>query len=353
MLFVELETPAVLIEVKTVERNIQRFQAHCNQHQIHFRPHIKTHKLPAFAQLQMDAGAVGINCQKLGEAEVMAEHGLQDILITYNILGQQKLQRLLALSHVITNLAVTADSQHTIQGLAETFHHAPTPLRVLVECDTGAHRCGAASPEEAVNLACLIDAQKGLSFGGLMTYPPKKNLSTLEAYMVKAKQLLAKASLPCMCITSGGTPDMWEVAPASSITEYRAGTYIYNDRSLVEYGTCTWADCALKVLATVVSAPSPGRAVIDAGSKTLSSDLLGLTGHGHVLERPDIRIVGLSEEHGVLEYPQTAPALEVGEVLQVIPNHACVVSNLTDTVTLVRDGHVLREERVLARGRVR
>ncbi len=350
MKFSEINTPAVVIDRDIVERNIHRFQGYCVQNGIALRPHIKTHKIVELARLQIAAGAVGINCQKLGEAEVMAAHGLDNILITYNIIGETKLARLVALAAKISKLAVTADSDYTLQGLSAAFTKADKPLEVLVECDTGGMRCGVQAPGEAVEMAKRIAMLPGLVFGGLMTYPAKGGTSAVEAFMSSAQRSLQALGLPCRTITSGGTPDMWQAHEAPVVTEYRVGTYIYNDRSLVAGKNCGWDDCALSVLTTVVSTPAPGRAIIDAGSKALSSDLMGLDGYGEILGHPQVRITGLSEEHGHLEYPAGGGALQVGQRLKVIPNHACVVSNLFDRVNFVRKGRIEKVAPVDARG---
>ena len=345
-----LNTPAVLIDRTVVERNIHKFQHYCTQHKINLRPHIKTHKLVELAQLQVAAGAVGINCQKLSEAEVMAANGFDDILITYNILGEVKLTRLVALAKQVNKLTVTADSEVTVQGLAAAFMNATKPLEVLVECDTGGQRCGVQSPEAAVTLAKLISEAPGLVFGGLMTYPAKGGASSVQTFMTQTKKLLQTATLPCKTITSGGSPDMWHAANAPVITEYRVGTYIYNDRSLVARKSCSWEDCALSVLTTVVSVPTPGRAIIDAGSKILGADLMGLDGYGKIVDHPAIKIIGLNEEHGILTYPPANKPLAVGQLLRVIPNHVCVVSNLVNEVTFIRNDKIEKTLRVDARG---
>ena len=347
-----LDTPVVLIDREIAERNILGFQKYCLQNGLQLRPHIKTHKLVEFAQFQVTAGAVGINCQKIGEAEVMAAHGLDDILVTYNIIGKNKLARLLALSTKVAKLAVTADSDSTIQGLSATFAKAAQPLEVLVECDTGMGRCGVQSPEEAAFLATRISKLPGITFAGLMTYPAKGHTLAVQTFMEQTTTILSGLGLACLTITNGGSTDMWQAHKAPIITEYRVGTYIYNDRSLVTANTCDWTDCALSVLTTVVSVPAPGRAIIDAGSKALSSDLMGQVGHGYVVDHPEIGIVVLSEEHGHLQYPKEAKGLEIGQLLRVIPNHACVVSNLVDEVVFVRDNTVEKTVSVAARGRI-
>lgn len=344
-----IETPAILIDEAIARRNIEAFQSYCDKQGLKSRPHIKTHKLPHFAKMQIEAGAKGITCQKIGEAEVMADAGIDDILITYNIFGASKLDRLRALAGRVGTLAVVADNLQTIEGLAGAFADAPNALGVLIECDTGAGRCGVQSPEDAVPLAQAVANGPGLRFGGLMTYPPVGGAASVDSFFERAGALLGERGIDVAEFSGGGSPDMWQAAEAKTVTEHRAGTYIYNDRSLVERGTCTWDDCALTVLATVVSTPTPTRAVIDAGSKALTSDLLGLDGFGHIVGHPDARIVSLSEEHGVIHHEAS---FTVGERLSIIPNHVCVVSNLFDFGWLRTSGAEAAKIEIPARGKV-
>lgn len=346
-----IETPAFVVRDAVARRNIAAFQSYCDRQGLALRPHVKTHKLVRYAKAQIEAGARGITCQKIGEAEVMADGSIDDILITYNILGPEKLTRLRALSDRVPRLSVVADNDTVVDGLSQVFADADRPLTVLVECDTGGRRCGVQTPAEALALARRIAASAGIRLGGLMTYPAAGGASDAAAFLSQARDMLLRDGLDCSVVTSGGTPDMWTAQSGGVLTEYRAGTYIYNDRSLVQRGTCGWDDCAGHVLATVVSTPTPGRAVIDAGSKALSSDLLGLTDYGHVLGRPDIRITGLSEEHGVLAVDPARP-LNVGERVRIVPNHVCVVSNLFDRIWIEHADGMLEEAAVDARGRV-
>ncbi len=344
-----IETPAVLIDLPQVEVNLMRFQNYCNAHGLAARPHIKTHKLPDFAHRQVELGAKGITCQKIGEAEVMVASGIQNVLLTYNILGASKLARLKTLA-AHCRLSVVADNETVLRGLSEAFAGGP-PLTVLVECDSGGGRCGVQTPADAVKLAQKIEQAPGLHFGGLMTYPPKGRIEVVRDWLGDAMQAFQRAGIACEVVSSGGTPDIWRAHEVSAATEHRAGTYIYNDRSLVHVGTCTWEDCALDVLTTVVSRPTDTRAVLDAGSKALSSDLLGLEGHGHIREYPGAIIRSLSEEHAVVDLSAcTGAKPAVGELVRVVPNHACVVSNLFNTVHGVTDSHVERVFTVEARG---
>lgn len=344
------DTPAVLIDLEVVERNILRVQAQFDALGIAFRPHIKTHKLPTFAQKQIDAGAVGITCQKIGEAEVMADAGISDILITYNILGEEKLERL-ALLAKRSSLIVTADNDVVVRGLSARFEKEP-PLKVLVECDTGHARCGVQTPEEAVKLARLIAQSPGLEFHGLMTYPAPSDMKAVNTWLERTTSLLEAEGIACPVVSCGGTPNLASAGDVTAATEHRAGTYIYNDRSLIEHGAASQDDCALTVQATVVSRPTPDRIVIDAGSKALTSDLLGLTGYGLVVDAPDAVISNLSEEHGVIELAGSDWDPSIGDVISIIPNHACVVSNLADNVHIKTSDGQIETVAVAARGRV-
>ena len=352
MTFPELDTPCVLIDLDRVEANLARAQAHADARGLMLRPHVKTHKLPRFARRQVELGAVGITCQKLGEAEVMADAGIPDILLPYNILGEAKLERMRALSARI-RLQVSADSAEVVAGYARTFAAAPAPLGVFVECDTGMGRCGVQSADAAVSLAGSIAGAPGLLFAGLVTYPAAGGAERAGRWLEACVAALAAAGLAPPVVSSGGTPDLWSAGRAGGVTEYRPGTYIYLDRYQVAQNVGTLDDCALSVLATVVSRPTPERAVIDAGSKALTSDTLGLSGYGHVTGYPGAVIASLSEEHGVIDLGASAAKPEIGERLRIVPNHACVVSNLFDTVELVSGDRHLETLVVAARGKVR
>lgn len=344
----ELETPCVLIDIDRVERNLVRAQAHADAAGLALRPHIKTHKLPQLAQRQVALGAVGITVQKLGEGEVMADAGLTDIFLPYNIVGARKLARLKALNERV-KLAVTADSPDTVAGYAESFAGGPGTLTVLVECDTGGSRCGVQAPAQALALARQVAMSQGLRFGGLMTYPPMGGLERSERWLEDAVALLDAAGLSAETVSSGNTPDIWNTR-SGVVTEVRPGTYIYNDRFQVQNGAAGWDDCALTVLTTVVSRPTATRVVIDAGSKALSSDNPGLEGFG-VIMGGVATIKSLSEEHGVIELGAPSDTPRVGDRLRIVPNHACVVSNLFDVVNFVRDSVVVETVAVAARGR--
>jgi len=349
-----VDTPAVLVDLNVVERNIARCQTRCDQLGFTVRPHIKTHKIPLLTQAQLNAGAIGITCQKLGEAEVMVEAGIDDILISYNIIGAAKLARLKALTEK-ARIIVCADSGYVVAGLSHAFADAEKPLEVMVECDTGMNRCGVTTPAEAASLAQEIFRAPGLTFSGLMTYPAAGQGNEAITWLGQAKEACQKAGLDVPVISSGGTPDLYKLTANDIITEYRPGSYIYNDRSLVTSGAVTEDDCALSVLTTIVSRPTKDRAAIDAGSKSLTSDTFGHTDFGTVLGHPNIQVASLSEEHGHLKSKSTADLgqIKVGDTLRILPNHACVVSNLFDYITFVRGDYFVKYQPVAARGAVK
>ncbi len=345
----DLETPAVLVDLTVVEANIHRAQRLFDQLGKGFRPHIKTHKIPFLARLQLQAGAVGIACQKISEAEIFAAEDFDDILLCYNLLSPEKIAKARTLAER-GQITVVADNSDVVRALSAGMAGSDTPLRVLVECDTGMGRCGVQSPEAARDLARLIADAKGLTFGGLMTYPKPDDEARVEVFLSAARDLCLAETGSCDTISGGGTPTLAKAALTPIITEYRAGTYIYNDRSLIARGACSVADVALTVLATVISRPTADRAILDAGSKTLSSDLFGLQGYGLLPDYPEAVITGLSEEHGHVDLRLCPTRPKVGDKVQIIPNHTCPVSNLTDRVFFHRGGEVLRPADVAARG---
>ncbi len=348
-MFQTIPTPAVLVDLDVAQANIDKFQRYAEAAGFKLRPHIKTHKMPLIAKRQIAAGAVGVTCQKISEARAMiSQGGIGDVLLTFNIVGADKVAALKDLAGDV-RLTVVADSLTVVDGLAKVFDDPDARLSVMVECDTGAERCGVVTPQDAVPVAARIDAAPGLRFAGLMTYPPVGQPREVADWLSAAARACEAAGLKVPLISTGGSPGMWDAAPLDWPTEYRIGTYVYNDRSLVQRGVCDWADCALTVLATVVSVPTADRAIIDAGSKVLTSDLLGLAGHGHVLGRPDITIAALSEEHGTLKARDID--LQVGDRLRIVPNHACVVANMLDHVQLIENG-IPKAQPVTARGLV-
>lgn len=347
----DLETPVPIIDIGIVERNLRRWQKRCDDLPIANRPHIKTHKLASLAKYQVALGARGITVQKLGEAEVMADAGITDLLLTFNITGRSKLARLAKLAQR-SSISVVADSQAIVEGLATAGQAAGRDITVLVECDTGGARNGVQSPRAAAELARTIDAQSGLAYGGLMTYARPGTRQHQEAFLAEARDLATLGGLESRIISTGGTPDMWLDDGLKIATEYRAGTYAYFDRSLAVRGTCGYEDCAVTVLASVVSCPTEKRAIVDAGSKALTSDLLGLTGYGVIHELSDAKIYDVNEEHGYVDISALTARPRVGDLVRITPNHVCPVSNLFDKVVFVDGEAVLGAVKVDARGLV-
>jgi D-serine deaminase-like pyridoxal phosphate-dependent protein len=269
--------------------------------------------------MQMAAGAVGITCQKIGEAEVMADAGLSDIFLPYNIVGAAKLERLVAVARR-TKLSVTVDSEVVARGLSAAFTAAGLELPVLVECDTGAARCGVPTPQAA-------------------------------PFMRAARERLEAVGLQAEVVSGGGTPTLYAAHTYTEVTEYRAGEYLYGDRSHLAAGRMPLERIAARILATVVSRPTMERAILDAGAKTLSGTLRpNQQGHGFIVEYPQARLYELTEEHGHTDLAGLDRRPEIGERVTVIPNHICLVSNLFNHVHGVRNGEVEVVWPVAARG---
>ena len=348
----ELDTPVATVDLDAVERNIARMQGYCDEHGLAFRPHIKTHKLPAIAHMQLRAGAVGITCQKLGEAEVMEAAGLRDILLTFPLVGAAKAERLAALAGE-ADVAVVGDSAVVARGLSPALAAAGTEVGFLVEVDTGFSRTGVQTAGEAAELAHLADSLPGLRFDGLMTYP---TLPETGPKLRAAIDEIRARGLEVRTVSAGGTPTFFSNHDVPEVTEVRAGTYVYGDRSCIANGSVPLEDCALRVRATVVSRPTAERGILDAGSKTLTNDPAEEAtggGHGLIVEYPDARLYALSEEHGHVDLSACAERPEVGEVVTVIPNHACGCTNLHDEVAVHRGGRLVGFWPVAARGKLR
>jgi D-serine deaminase-like pyridoxal phosphate-dependent protein len=347
----DLETPVPVIDIDVVERNLRRWQQRCDAMGFANRPHIKTHKLVALAKAQIDLGAQGITVQKLGEAEVMAEAGITDMLLTFNVVGSHKLERLAELARR-TAIKVVADNEPVLEGLSHAAQLAGRDLEVLVECDTGAGRNGVQNPQAALRLAQAIDRAPGLRFGGLMTLPKNGARDRMAEFLDTARTDLAASGIEVPAVSAGGSPDMWKDEGLEHVSEYRAGTYIYFDRMQVAAGSAAPEDCALTVLCTVVSVPTGNRAMLDAGSKALTSDLLGLEGYGEVRSLSGASVYNMSEEHGFLDISRVNDKPRVGDMLRITPNHVCPVTNLFDKVVFVRGEEVLGAVKVDARGTV-
>ena len=347
----EFGTPAVVVDLDVVERNIARVQELCDAVGVANRPHIKTHKSPVIASMQRDAGARGLTCQKIGEAEVMVEAGHDDILIAYNILGEEKLGRL---GRLLSRAKVTvaADNPTVVAGLPEAAAIAGRKLHVVVECDTGRKRAGVETVAEAVALAKDIASRPGLSFAGFMLYPPENAMAETQAFLDAASAGVREMGLELQIVSSGGTPNLLNLGKIKGVTEHRAGTSVFNDRMMLAAGVAQLQDCALTVYATVVSRAGQERGILDSGSKTLTSDTGGLEGHGLILEHPQAKIARFAEEHGFLDLSGCNDRPNVGDVVRIIPNHVCVVVNMVDRLVAVRGHEIIGELPVAARGRL-
>lgn len=347
----EFGTPAVVIDLAKVERNIARVQGICAKAGVANRPHIKTHKSPILARMQIDAGAEGVTCQKLGEAEVMAEAGIDDILVSYNLIGAARSGRLAAFLQSAT-ATVCADNPVTIDAYGEAARAAGRVLPVAIECDTGRKRAGVETAREAVQLAALVKERPELAFKGFLFYPTETSWPQTQAFFDEAKAGVRALGLEPQIVSTGGTPNLTNVGKLNGATEHRAGTYIFNDRMQVACGSATLDDCALTVFATVVSRAGPERGILDSGSKTLTADTGGLDGYGLILEHPEAKIKGFAEEHGFLDLSRCNERPSVGDVVRIVPNHVCVVVNMVDQLIAVRDGRIVDVLRVAARGKL-
>lgn len=347
----EFSTPCIVIDMDKVERNIAKLQRLCDAAGVANRPHIKTHKSPVLAKMQVDAGAKGITCQKIGEAEIMADAGIDDILISYNLLGEEKMGRL---GQVLkqSRVTVAADNPVVVSGLPRAAEIAGRRLGVVVECDTGRKRAGVETPREAIALALQIAAHPDLEFRGLMMYPPEDKWPESQLFVDEVRANLRQHGLDCEIISTGGTPNLMNLGRLSGATEHRSGTFIFNDRMQMACGSATQEECALMVYATVVSRAGQERGILDSGSKTLSSDTGGLDGHGLILEHPQAKIAKFAEEHGFLDLAGVNDKPHVGDIVRIIPNHVCVVVNMVDRLVMVRGDEIIGELPVAARGRL-
>jgi D-serine deaminase-like pyridoxal phosphate-dependent protein len=360
----ELSTPALVIDLDVVERNLDRMANLCRQQGVALRPHTKTHKTPEVARLQVERGAVGVTVAKVGEAEVMGASGLDEILVAYPVLGREKLKRLAALARE-RSVLVSLDDEATAQELSRAASEAVAKIGVLVEFDSGYQRCGLQPGPGVAKLAAKIIKLPGLKFRGLMTYfgtvwgsaeERRAEARRMIDPVARALEALTAAGLQAEIVSGGSTPAAEFSGNIPGLTEIRPGTYVYNDLNTYYQGACRLEDCAARVVTTVVSTAVPGHAMIDAGSKTLSCDHLSSgseKGFGHIFEVPDAPLFKLSEEHGHVDTTHSSHEFKVGQVLSVIPNHICTCVNLHDEMFLVRKEQVVGSWRIACRGKIR
>ncbi len=364
MHFRELSTPALMIDLAILERNLDRMADYCRAHGLGLRPHIKTHKTPEVAKMQVDRGARGLTVAKVGEAEVMATTGLDDLLVAFPVQGREALRRLTQLARE-RRLLVALDDETTAQEISRAAAEQGATVGILVEFDAGFHRCGLEPGPACVELARKIERLAGVCFRGLMTYfgnvwgseeERRKEMPVVAERVERALRAFRENGMPVEIVSGGSTPSAAYSHEVPGLTEIRPGTYVYNDLNTLHQGACRLEDCAARVVTRVVSTAVKGRAIVDAGSKTLSSDPLRAgpqAGFGHVTEAPDAKLFKLNEEHGHVDVTASTHPFRVGEVLTLIPNHVCTCVNMHDEVFLVRNEEVVGCWRVAARGKVR
>lgn len=356
----EVPTPAAVIDLDRMAANLDRMAHYTSEAGLSLRPHCKTHKTPQLAREQLRRGAVGITVATIREAEVLSSVA-DDILLAYPPVGPHKLERLLSLPEQV-QLTVAVDSTEALNLLGRAARERDRKLRVLIEIDAGMHRVGVAEPAAAAGLASTVQDHANLEFAGLLFYPGHIR-EHVDAQMQSIDQLaqtlqdhlsaLERAGLKANVVSGGSTPAAFGSHLIPGLTEIRPGTYIFNDRTTAAIGACDWDDCAYTVLATVVSTSVAGQAVVDAGSKALSRDDIrgsDAPGFGALLDRPDVFVKALSEEHGLLDLSHTDWRPRVGDYVRIVPNHVCVSVNLIGRLWGIRGSTVESHWDLQARG---
>ncbi len=362
------DTPLLVVDLDRLEENIRDMADFASRRSLDLRPHIKTHKTPAIARRQLEAGAAGITVAKLGEAEVMADHGIENILVAYPLVGEVKVNRLLRLAER-ARVSTVVDNLEAATVLSERFLAAGRRLDVLIEIDSGLHRCGVEPGRDTLDFAEHILQLEGLRLVGILTHAGHAYASRTPAevaeigrregeVMVETAALMRKAGLEVDIVSVGSTPTVKYAGCVEGVTEVRPGNYVFYDAIQVALGVVEPERCALRVRARVVSAVRPGRVIIDAGSKALGLDTGGhgtdlLRGHGMVVGHPDVVISRLSEEHGFLDFNSSPRPLEVGDIIEIIPNHACSVVNNFRQMLGLRKGVVEATFDIAAQGMLR
>ncbi len=355
-------TPAMVIDAATVFRNVARLAEYAAEHDLDVRPHTKTHKSRQVAALQMSAGAVGLTTAKVGEAEMMAEVA-DDVLIAYPAIDPVRTKRLAKLAKHAT-VRVAVDSLLGARRLGEAANRVSSTIGILVDLDVGMGRTGLQTPSEALKMAQYIDATPGLRLDGLFCYPghisgpadgQEAALLAVSDKLDEVLRLWEDHGLQARIVSGGSTPTAFQSHLVPEYTEIRPGTYIYNDMNVMRSGYCALEDCAARIQCTVVSTAVPGQIVIDAGTKTLTSDRCAPapeSGHGYIVEYPSAVISKLTEEHGQVDVRQCRAAPQLGERVTVIPNHICPCVNLQDAVWWRDENGELVELTIDTRGRL-
>ncbi len=362
-----LETPCILIDIDKLDRNIIKMARLAKDFNVSLRPHIKTHKIPQIAKMQIDAGAKGITVAKLSEAEIMAEAGIKDIFMAYPVIGESKIARLLKLNEKV-RIIVGIDSIAGARALSDAATGVGKAIEVRLEIDTGLKRTGIPY-DQVQKTAKEISGFKGLKITGIYTFKglmfqgkgtEDRERAGLEEgqMMVEVADSLRKAGMEIDDVSVGSTPTAEFVARVPGITEIRPGTYVFNDVMQVKVGSCSWEDCAASILTTVVSRPSDKLIIIDGGSKTLSADVIPgafpyyLEGYGKVIGYDNLIPERLTEEHGMLAVKGAVPGLKTGDTLRIIPNHVCTAINLQNYVYFTKNDILIDKVKVEARGMV-
>jgi D-serine deaminase-like pyridoxal phosphate-dependent protein len=356
----QLDTPALIVDLDIMDRNLRRAADYALVHGLRLHPHTKTHKIPELGKRQLGLGAAGLTVAKVSEGEVMMRADPHSLLVAYPVLGDRKLERLARLAQN-AEITVAVDSEVAVQQLAQAAEFYETPIQVYIEIDMGLGRMGVSSVDDAVALGKIVARHRSIELVGLTFYPGhvKQTREAEEQTILLSQRLhrflqgFSMAGLPVRIVSGGSTPLLYHSHLVEGLNEIRPGTYIFNDRNTVMGGACGWADCAASILATVVSTAKPGQVIIDGGSKTFSSDRLS-TGDdayfGRVVGYDLARFHKMNEEHGFVEIADHA--LQVGDRLRVIPNHVCVAVNLHEYVYGIRGDEVIEMWRVEGRGKL-
>jgi D-serine deaminase-like pyridoxal phosphate-dependent protein len=347
----DVPTPALVIDAKVAEQNVQRLATYASKHQLGVRPHTKTHKNREMAALQIAAGAIGLTMAKVGEAEALSDL-CNDLLIAYPTVDAARVHRIAELARNHT-LRVAIDSTYAANAIAEAARSAKTTVGLLVEIDVGMGRVGVAQPDDALHLAQYVAGLQGARLDGLTCYPghiwdaadqQAKALGAVAAKLQETLDLWSRSGLKAGIVSGGSTPTAYQSHLVPQYTEIRPGTYIFNDVNEWRGGYAAFEDCAARIIATVVSDAVPNQIVIDGGTKTLTSDLCHPakdSGYGYIVEYPKAKITRLSEEHGQVDVSGLEERPRLGERVSVIPNHICPCVNLQDRIWLLEaDGNV-------------
>jgi D-serine deaminase-like pyridoxal phosphate-dependent protein len=354
----DLDTPALLIDLDIMERNLHRVADYAASHNLRLRPHTKTHKSLLIGRKQLAMGAAGLAVAKTGEAEVMLGAEPRDLLVAYPVIGEAKVRRLTSLA-AITCITVAVDSLYGAQQLSQSAAAAGVRFGILVETEVGLGRVGVA-PSDALALTRAIQALPNLDWRGLTFYPghiknqDEAKIAELSATVGCMREEFVQAGLTPEIVSGGSTPLLYRSHDIEGLNEIRPGTYVFNDLNTVAAGACALEDCAASVLVTVASHAGPNRMIIDGGSKTFSSDKLssGGPGHGRLMEAPGAFFHKMNEEHGFVDLTKAERGFAVGEKVRIVPNHVCVVVNLHEYVYGVRNGVVEEAWNVEARGKL-